>query len=60
MRLTGCSPVIPWKCALVWGMLGMAIGFAGGMAALARPAAEVACAAAVQTVAPMTLPFPHR
>lgn len=34
MRITGCNPVSPWKCAVVWGLLGLASGFSVGTAVL--------------------------
>jgi hypothetical protein len=46
MRATGCNPVSPWKCALVWGLLGVFTGFAIGTAILAEPARSCTAAPA--------------
>jgi hypothetical protein len=39
MRVTGCNPVTPWKCAVIWGLIGVAGGFWLGIVLLGGGAA---------------------
>ncbi len=46
MRVSGCNPISPWKCAVVWGLLGLVGGFTGGVTYLTAPPPPVACVSA--------------